>query len=215
MGIMNLTDIKGIGKTYAIKLKRVGISNIQDLRKMNIEKVAKIAGLGKKSLKRWQDQACNTQIISDIKGIGPTYQKKMEKKDVSTLEELAQADSCIAGEIGVSEKRFINWVQQAQRIVKPPKPVAKKAVVAEDIGAHNAVMTILGKTSKVKIKEKVHEKVPVFRGAGMEDLAIKGPIAVHIDDTGTVRLWFNESWYENVPVSHESLLQRIKRIVLG
>jgi len=215
MGIMNLTEIKGIGKTYAKKLEKAGVMSIQDLRKMNIEKVAKIAGLGEKSLKQWQERACYIQLLSDINGIGKKKKKMLEKKGISTLEELAQADRCVAKDIGASEKRFIDWAQQAQCMVEPPKPVTKKAVVAEDIGAHNAVITIQGKTTKVKIKEKVHEKVPVFRGAGMENLAIKEPIAVHVDNTGTVRLWFDESWYENVPVSRESLLQRLKRIIRG
>ena len=212
---MNLTDIKGIGETYAKKLKKAGITGVQDLRDMNIVQVAHTAGLGEKLLQQWQERARQVQLLAAIKGIGPTYEKKREKQGVHTLDDLAQADCSLAAKLGVSEKRFQDWAHQAQQLIKPHEPVTKKALVAEEIGPANATITIQGKTALVKIKEKQHEKVPVFRGAGMEELVAKEPLAVHIDSNGTTSLWFNGQFHTGIPVTQENMWQRIKRMIMG
>jgi predicted flap endonuclease-1-like 5' DNA nuclease len=215
MGIMNLTDIKGIGETSAKKLKKAGVTSIQDLREINIKKLERISGFGATRLQKWQKEARSLKLLSDIKGIGPTYQLKLEKLGITTIENLAQANHRDATDIGVSQKRFTDWLQQAKVMVGPSKPVAKKAVVAENIDEHNTAITVKGKIAQVKIKEKVHNNVPVFRGAGMEELAINERIAVHLDSTGVLRLWFNQTWHDNIPFSEENLWQRIKRMITG
>ncbi|HDS59936.1 MAG TPA: helix-hairpin-helix domain-containing protein [Thermoplasmatales archaeon] len=212
---MNLTDIKGIGETYAKKLKRAGVTSIHDLRKMNISQVAKTAGLGEKLLQQWQETARQMNLLTDIKGIGPTFEKKLKKQGIHTVEDLAGADLALAQKMGVTEKRFADWTQQARQMTTPPQPVAKKAVVAEDIGPGNAAITLQGETACVKIKEKVHEKVPVFRGAGMDHRATAESIAVHVDSDDTTRLWFDGAWHGNIPVTREGLWQRLKRKLIG
>lgn len=212
---MNLTDIKGIGETYAKKLKRAGVTSVQDLRDMNIARVARTAGLGEKLLRKWQEKARQLKLLTDVKGIGPAFEKKLKKQGIHTLEELARADTALAQKIGVTEKRFADWAYQARQMITSSRPIAKKAVVAEEIGPHNAAITLQGETARVKIKEKVHQKVPVFRGAGMDHLAIREPVAVHVDSDDTVRLWFDGNWHQGIPVTRESLWQRLKRKLIG
>ena len=209
---MNITEIKGIGPKYAKKLKRAGIKTVYDLRKISIKKVAEITGIGEQVLAKWKDEAMNMRLLTDIKGIGDTLRKKLEKIGISTIEDLANADKKIASKLGISEKRFMAWVKEAKKMIVTPKE--KKAVVAEDIGPKNAFITIKGKRAEVKIKEKLHENVPVYRGE-IVDYAKESRIAVNIDSSGNVKLWFGGKWYENVPFKEETLLGKIKRIFGG
>ena len=82
------------------------------------------------------------------------------------------------------------------------------------IGPENASIVIKGRTAEVKIKEKVHENVPVYRGE-LTETAEENKIAVNIDSSGNVKLWFDGKWYEKVPFSEETLWGKIKRIFGG
>jgi len=209
---MNITEIKGIGPKYANKLKRAGIKTVYDLREMSAKKVAKITGIGEQMLVKWKDEAMKMHLLTDIKGIGDASRKKLEKIGISTIEELANANKKIASKAGISEKRFKEWVKEAKKMVMAPKE--KRAVVAEDIGPKNAFITIKGKRAEVKIKEKLHENIPVYRG-NIVDSMKESRIAVNIDSSGNVKLWFDGKWYENVPFTEETLWGKIKRIFGG
>lgn len=57
--------------------------------------------------------------LSEIEGIGATYQTKLEAEGITTVEKLLD-DCCekkarteIAGKTGVSEKLILNWVNRA------------------------------------------------------------------------------------------------------
>ncbi|MEA2054416.1 MAG: DUF4332 domain-containing protein [Candidatus Thermoplasmatota archaeon] len=209
---MKITELKGIGPQYGKKLKRAGIKTIYDLREMNVKKVAEASKIGEQLLKKWKDSAMKMHLLTDIKGIGNAFRKKLEKQGIFTVEELSRADKGIADKIGISEKKFKAWIKDANKMVG--KKISKRAVVAEKIGADNAFITIKGKKADVKIKEKVHEEIPVFRGK-LDDVVKENSMTVNIDNSGNVRLWFNGKWYDNIPATEESLWSKIKRIFWG
>jgi len=211
---MNITGIKGIGPKYAKKLKKAGIKSVYDLREMSIKSVSKVAGIGEQLLAKWKDEAMKMHLLTDVKGIGNTFRKKLEKHGIHTIEELSRANKKVAAKLGVSEKRFMGWVREAKKMVAKETPKKKRAIVAEEIGPKNAFINIKGRKAEVKIKEKVHESVPVYRGE-LEESVKENNIAVNIDSSGNVKLWFDGKWYEDVPFTEETLWGKIKRIFGG
>ncbi len=51
-----MTDIKGVGKTTAKELKKMGIKSIDDLKDLSVDDLAKIKGIGKKTAKDIKEQ---------------------------------------------------------------------------------------------------------------------------------------------------------------
>jgi len=213
MGIMKVTELKGIGPAYEKKLRKAGIKNLYDMREMNIKKVSKISGINENLLGKWKEEAMNVKLLTDIKGIGNEFRKKLERRGIRTVGDLANADKSIAERMGISEKRFAAWVREARKII-PKTKKAKRAVVAEEIGPDNASIKLRGKVAEVKIKEKVHENVPVFRG-DIYDMAEGKNIAVNVDSSGKIKLWFNGRWHDNVPAVEETFWGKIKRMFGG
>lgn len=208
MGIMKVTELKGIGPSYEKRLGKAGIKNVYDLREINIRKVSKISGIGEDVLRKWKEEAMKIRLLTDIKGIGNGFRKKLERRGIKTIEDLANADKGIAARLGVSEKRFEAWVKEARKMA--PVKKAKRAVLAEEIGPDNASIRVRRKVAEVKIKEKIHEGVPVFRG-NIGEAAEGNSIAVNIDGSGKIKLWFNGRWYDDVPAVEETFWERIKK----
>ncbi len=213
MGIMKVTELKGVGPAYEKKLRKAGIKNLYDMREMNIRKTAKVSGIKEDTLKKWKEESMNVKLLTDIKGIGNEFRKKLERRGIRTVEDLANADKGIAVKIGVPEKKFAAWIKEARRI-SPGVKKAKRAVVAEEIGPDNASIKVKGKVAEVKIKEKVHDNVPVFRG-DLHEEAEKREISVNVDSSGKIKLWFNGKWHENVPATEETFWGKIKRMFGG
>ena len=211
---MDVTTIKGIGRQYGKKLNKAGVTDVADLRNMDIEGMSKKTGISAERLEEWRQQAREMQLLTDVQGIGPAYSQRLYKQGIRTPEELAAADICAtAKDIDVSEKRLTKWVERAQKMVKTAQPKTKKAVVAEPIGPDNASIHIKGDEATVTIKGTAHEHVPVFHGDGMEAIAQDQKIAVHVDSTGTTHLWFNDAWHTSIPTKKEGFLDKIKRML--
>ncbi|MBS3772857.1 MAG: DUF4332 domain-containing protein [Candidatus Thermoplasmatota archaeon] len=211
---MDVTSIKGIGRQYGKKLSKAGVKDVASLRNIDIEQTAKKTGIPAERLEEWQQRAREMQLLTDISGIGPTYSRRLHGQGITTPEELAAADICAtAKDIDVSEKRLEKWVERARSMVEAERPRAKKAVVAETIGPDNASIHIKGDTATVTIKGTIHERVPVFRGDGMEGIAQEQKIAVNVDSAGDTRLWFNGQWHINVPAEKEGFLDKVKRML--
>jgi predicted flap endonuclease-1-like 5' DNA nuclease len=210
---MDVTSIKGIGRQYGKKLNKAGITDIETLREVDVERIADRTGISAQRLEEWRQRARDIQMLTDIQGIGPAYSQRLHEQGVTTPEDLAVADPCMADDVDVSRKRFKKWVKAAREMVGTEQPAAKKARVAEPIGPDNASIHVRGDEASVTIKGTTHERVPVFRGDGMEAIAQDQKMAVHMDSTGTAHLWFNETWHSNVPVKKEGLMDKIKRML--
>ncbi len=208
---MKVTEIEGIGPKYEKVLKKAGIKSVYDLREMSIKKVSGATKIGEQLLAKWKDNTMKVRLLTDVKGVGKSFRKKLEKCKIFTIDDLAKADKSIAGKIGVSEKRFMEWIKNARKMTTRK---TKRAILAEEIGPDNAFMTVKGKKAEVKIKDKLHEDIPVFRG-NLDDMVKKERMAVSIDNSGNMRLWFGGRWHENVPATEETLWIKIKRALGG
>ena len=212
---MNITEIKGIGKVYAKKLKKAGITQIEDLREMDVEDIAKKSKIGLLLLTKWKKEAAQINILRDIKGIGPSFQKKLEKKGIKSINDLASADAHIlAKKTGISVKKIEKWINDAKELTK--KRIVKRAVVAEKIGPENAHIHVKEGMALVKIKEKIHHNISIFN-AGEEKKAQNKDIAVIMGKQGDAKLWFKGKWYNNIPLTREKmgLLDKMKKIFGG
>ena len=88
---MRVSEFAGIGPIYEKKLRGYGVINAEDLRDINIEKLAEKTGISFDTLKRWKTQANEYGFLSDIPGIGPVSEKKLLDagiKDIHMLQEI-------------------------------------------------------------------------------------------------------------------------------
>ena len=89
-----LTEIEGIGASYAEKLQRAGIASIKDLLEKGSspkgrKEVAENADVSDKLLLRWVNMA----DLFRIKGVGEEYADLLEAAGVDTVPELGQRNS--------------------------------------------------------------------------------------------------------------------------
>ena len=89
-----LTEIEGIGASYAEKLQGAGIVSIEDLLEKGLspkgrKEVAEKAGVSDKLLLRWVNMA----DLFRIKGVGEEYADLLEAAGVDTVPELGQRNS--------------------------------------------------------------------------------------------------------------------------
>lgn len=137
--------------------------------------------------------------LKSIKGIGITYEKKLNEAGIATAEDLVLADlKEVSEKTGISLNRLREWKKRGRRVI--PR---KKAIVHEDV-ARITTIEVTDGTAKVTIKGVPHERVPVYRGK-FEDAReemVKRDMAVHLGARAT--LWFNQQWYPDIPYSLKS-----------
>jgi predicted flap endonuclease-1-like 5' DNA nuclease len=116
---MGLEEIKGIGPATVKKLNAAGIRTLDDLRGVDVERVAKRAKLDPLRLKEWQREAVGLKILDDVKGIGPAAKRKLKQAGVGDLDALARASIHeVAHATRIAEERLRAWQQQAQELLK-------------------------------------------------------------------------------------------------
>jgi len=86
-----ITRIEGIGKTYAQKLKEMGIKSVEELLEVGStpkgrEKIAGELGVSPKTVLKWVNKA----DLMRIKGIGEEYSDLLEAAGVDSATELAR-----------------------------------------------------------------------------------------------------------------------------
>lgn len=89
MANKKLSDIEGIGSSYAQKLQTAGIRSVSGLLKQcatksNRKKVATAANISETTILKWTNMA----DLYRIKGIGSEYSQLLEKSGVDTVKEL-------------------------------------------------------------------------------------------------------------------------------
>jgi len=126
----SLASIEGIGKSYAAKLKKAGVSTQEGLLKLCCEKKARKdlaakSGVSEKLILNWVNRA----DLARIKGIGGQYADLLEAAGVDTVPELGtrRPDNLAAkmAEVNAkkklvrqlpSEKMVTGWVAQAKKM---------------------------------------------------------------------------------------------------
>lgn len=127
-----LTDIEGIGDSYAAKLADAGVTSAENLLKTCCDKkgrvkIAEATGLSEKLILNWANQA----DLSRIKGVSTQYAELLEKAGVDTVPELAQrnSDNLAAKMAEINEEKSLvrkvptanqvaDWVAQAKKLPK-------------------------------------------------------------------------------------------------
>ncbi len=89
-----LSDIEGIGETYAAKLKEADVTTIEKLLDIGCEKkgrkeISKKSGISEKQILGWVNRA----DLSRVKGISTQYADLLECAGVDTIPELAQRNA--------------------------------------------------------------------------------------------------------------------------
>jgi predicted flap endonuclease-1-like 5' DNA nuclease len=123
-----ISDIEGIGSTYAQKLSGIGISTTEALLKQGATKkgrkeIAEKSGIADKQILKWVNRA----DLSRIKGIGEEYADLLEVAGVDTVPELGQrnAENLYNKMVEVNTKKKLvrqvpaqskveEWVKQAK-----------------------------------------------------------------------------------------------------
>lgn len=125
-----LSNIEGIGETYAGKLKAAGVTTEENLLKLCCDKkgrkeIASKSGLSEKQILNWVNRA----DLSRIKGVSTQYADLLECAGVDTVPELAQrnAENLQAKMAEVNEDKKLvrkvptlsqvqDWVAQAKEM---------------------------------------------------------------------------------------------------
>ena len=89
-----LSDIEGIGETYAAKLEGAGITSQENLLKTCCEKKGRVdiadkSGVSEKLILNWVNRA----DLSRVKGVSTQYADLLECAGVDTVPELAQRNA--------------------------------------------------------------------------------------------------------------------------
>ncbi len=220
---MDIKKIEGIGKAFGEKLKKVGITTVEKLREIDIKEISKKSGINPDTLRKWRERARELHLLSDLKGIGPTFEEKLKKAGITNAIEMAKANAkLLAKKTGISINRLKRWIQEAEKMMgelKPKEKLEKVARFAEEALEDATVYIKEGaRTAKVKIGEKWHEQVPVIRkelDLAKEEVKRAGyNIAVHVrKGRKKARIWLEGKWRE-VPVKKmpKGLIEKIKEI---
>jgi len=130
-----ITKIEGIGKSYAEKLKAMGIKTVEQLLEAGAtpsgrEKIAKELGVSPKVVLKWVNKA----DLMRIKGVGEEYSDLLEAAGVDSPAELARrnAENLLKKMEEVNkEKKLVRqlpylkqvqkWIEQAKKLPKVVK----------------------------------------------------------------------------------------------
>jgi predicted flap endonuclease-1-like 5' DNA nuclease len=126
----SLKGVEGIGEVYVLKLKDIGVANLEGLletckTKAGRIKLAESSGISEKLILKWANHA----DLARVKGIGGQYSELLEAAGVDTVPELAKRkpDNLLAKMTEVNEakklvrklpvlKQVTSWVAQAQAL---------------------------------------------------------------------------------------------------
>lgn len=125
-----LVDVEGIGKQYALKLKKAGMATTDALLKKGAtpkgrKEIAEKSGIGDSLILQW----VNHVDLYRIKGVGSEYSDLLEAAGVDTIPELAQrvADNLLKKMEEVNKAKKLvrrlpvksqveDWIKQAKKL---------------------------------------------------------------------------------------------------
>ncbi len=117
--VKKLSDIEGIGNSYAEKLADAGIQNQEALLMQGAtvkgrKELADKSGISEKRLLGW----CNRADLARIKGVGEEYADLLEHSGVDTVPELAQRNAD-----NLYEK--LKEINEEKKLVRQTPPLGK------------------------------------------------------------------------------------------
>ncbi|WP_457570075.1 DUF4332 domain-containing protein [Desulfurobacterium sp.] len=128
-----ITEIEGIGSTYAEKLAQIGITSVEELLEKGAtakgrEEIAEKTGISKKVILNWVNRA----DLMRVKGIGEEYADLLEAAGVDSVPELARRNPenlyQKLKEVNEQKKlvRQIPSVKQIEKWIEQAKELPKK-----------------------------------------------------------------------------------------
>ena len=128
-----LSEIEGIGESYAKKLEKAGLKTTEDLLKKGAtpkgrREIAKLTGISEKLILKWVNHA----DLFRIKGIGKQYAELLEAAGVDTVVELAKRvpENLLKKMEEVNKKkklvRLLPFLKQVKKWVEQAKKLPRK-----------------------------------------------------------------------------------------
>jgi len=128
-----LSEIEGIGESYAKKLEKAGLKTTEDLLKKGAtpkgrKEIAKLSGISEKLILKWVNHA----DLFRIKGIGKQYAELLEAAGVDTVVELAKRvpENLLKKMEEVNKKkklvRLLPFLKQVKKWVEQAKKLPRK-----------------------------------------------------------------------------------------
>jgi len=128
-----LSEIEGIGESYAKKLEKAGLKTTKDLLKKGAtpkgrKEIAKLTGISEKLILKWVNHA----DLFRIKGIGKQYAELLEAAGVDTVVELAKRvpENLLKKMEEVNKKkklvRLLPFLKQVKKWVEQAKKLPRK-----------------------------------------------------------------------------------------
>lgn len=151
-----VTDVHGIGPTYATRLYTQGIETLDDLVELSPEAVADaVSGeridVATATVEEWLEAARGLLAVLPegeaerpvelVDGIGPTFGRRLREHDVVTLTDLVQrspeeiADLISTEELTISPQQAAGWLEQAELVLEgeePEQPTAAEREPADE-----------------------------------------------------------------------------------
>jgi len=127
-----LTDIEGVGESYADKLKEAGVTSADNFLKTCCDKkgrkkIAEATGISEKVILTWANQV----DLARVKGVSTQYADLLQKSGIDSVPELAQrnAENLTVKMTEVNEEKNLvrklptesqveGWVAQAKELPK-------------------------------------------------------------------------------------------------
>ncbi|MCD6572568.1 MAG: DUF4332 domain-containing protein [Thermoplasmata archaeon] len=131
--------------------------------------------------------------LRDLRGIGKTYEKKLNEAGIKSVEKLALANEKeIASKIGVKQDKIKKWKEEARRIIG-----IANAEIIDDIPKISFI-EIEDDKARVKIKEYWHN-AKLYKGNfdEIKSKIEKEKVAVYLSKKP--KLWFNGKWHDKIP----------------
>ncbi len=124
----NLETVPGIGPTFRKRLESAGINEVEQLKAIEDEKLAKILSISLKRARKIKmnlekdkestlgDPAHQLQMLD---GLGPTYAKRLIAGGIQSIKDLLEKDEELIKELSkASLKKVKGWKSQAEELVR-------------------------------------------------------------------------------------------------
>lgn len=95
--MVELTDVKGVGKSAESKLQAAGIETVEELSELDLRQ-KDVEGLSSENLANLRDnairllQAQNDGGLELVEGLGPSAKRKLKKAGIDSISKLADVD---------------------------------------------------------------------------------------------------------------------------
>jgi hypothetical protein len=150
---LNLTDIKGIGDATAKKLRSAGVKTVEDLRRIDVDDIAKRTGFKSATLSEWRDEAARALEQGVEEGA------KLVERAARRADEMAVVlrDRATTAKVRAEGVLHENLPIITAKLDEDPSEIAKT------IKENAVLLKEKADTAWVQIEGEWHKNVPIFK----------------------------------------------------